>query len=98
MIFNGFDFEHLDFKKQGRERQRFYISNYDKPVTEEQFIAEVKKWPRKELHNSASRSASASRHKHRYLVRRYGFFTPTQQPAGASWPNGTGDVHAKTQA
>lgn len=96
MIFNGFDFNHPDFKKNGLERQRFYLSNYDKPVTEEQFVAEVKRWPRRELHNSQSRSAAASRHRYRYLVRKYGFFSPTQQPAKASYPNGTGDARATT--
>lgn len=73
-MYNGFDFSHPDFKKNGRERQRFYRSNYDKPVTEEQFVAEVASWPRKEWHNSKTRSPSQSRHRYRYLVRKYGFF------------------------
>lgn len=96
MIFNGFDFNHEDFKKQSLSRQRFLLSNYDKPVTEDQFVAEVKRWPRKELHHSQTRSESASRHKYRHLVRKYGFFSPTQQPAKPSYPNGTGDARATT--
>lgn len=89
MIFNGFDFTHEDFKKCSLNRQRFYLSNYDKPITEEQFVAEVASWPRKELHNSQSRCASAARHDYRRLVRNYGFFTPVTQPAKPSFPNGT---------
>lgn len=79
MIYNGFDFTHPNFKKQSIQRQRFLLSNYDKPITENQFVAEVASWPKRELRNSKSRSPSASRRKYRYLVEKYGFFKPKEQ-------------------
>lgn len=80
-MWNGFDFTHPDFKKNSLNRQRFYISNHDKPITLAQFTAEVQSWPRKELHNSQTRGGAACRDEYRRLVRNYGFF-----PGGQDGP------------
>lgn len=69
-----FDFKHPDFKKNGKERQKYYRASHAKPVTEAEFIAEVSSWPPKDKRNSKSRGPAASRHRYRYLVRNYGFF------------------------
>jgi hypothetical protein len=67
-----FDTEH--FKTQSKERQEFYKDFSSKPITEIQFVAIVRSWPKKKLHNSRTRSASSARRDYRYLVRTYGFF------------------------
>ncbi len=70
-----FDFNHPDFaRSNGTERQAFYLANHDKPVTLEQFIAVVASWPKRPLHNSKARSASAARHDYKRLVNNFGFF------------------------
>jgi len=70
-----FDFDRPEFLgSQSEERKAFYRENHDKPITEEQFVAEVASWTKKPLYNSTSRGASQSRHDYRRLVKLYGFF------------------------
>lgn len=69
-----FDFDDPIFAKSCQERQKFYRENYDKPITIEQFVAEVVSWPKRKLHNSYTRSPSAARGKYKSLVEVYGFF------------------------
>lgn len=98
MIYNGFDFTHPDFKKTSIDRQRFLKSNYDKPVTEDEFVLAVIGWPKKDLHNSKSRSPSAARNQYRRLVRKYGFFQekPQAPPRSISNAEATGRVESAT--
>ena len=70
----SFDFNDPIFLKRSVYRQSYYRHMYDKPVTEEEFIAEVESWPKKEYRNSRSRGPAQSRHQYRKLVNLYGFF------------------------
>ena len=58
-----------------KERKLFYIDNYNKPITEEEFVEAVRSWKRKKRGNSKTRSASIARYQYRRLKRVYGFFT-----------------------
>lgn len=68
-----FDFEHDDFKKQCLEKQILIKSNYDKPVTEEQFVEAINTMPKHE-HWSWGHSPSSARYQYRRLVKNFGFF------------------------
>lgn len=58
-----------------KERKLFYIDNYNKPITEEEFVEAVRSWKRKKRGNSKTRSVSIARYQYRRLKRVYGFFT-----------------------
>lgn len=58
-----------------RERKLFYIDNYNKPITEEEFVAAVRSWKKKRHGNSRTRSVSIAKYQYRRLKRVYGFFT-----------------------
>lgn len=77
-----FDFGSDVFPKiNGSDRQKFYIENHNKPVTEDEFVAFVTSMPKRELHNSKTRSPSKARQDYRRLVERYGFFPGGQGEA-----------------
>lgn len=57
-----------------RERKIFYIENYNKPISETQFIKAVKSWKKKRRKNSKTRGFSSARYQYRTLKRVYGFF------------------------
>lgn len=58
-----------------KERKLFYLDNYNKKITEEEFVAAVKSWKKKRHNHSATRSESVARYQYRRLKRVYGFFT-----------------------
>lgn len=75
-----FDFEHPDFiKGSGIHRQKFYRENYNKPITEDQFVKEVASWPKRSRHNSHTRKPSIARLQYRRLVKNFGFFKGGQK-------------------
>jgi len=71
----------FDEMKGSEHRKKFYKENWNKPITEEEFVKEVISWPKKKLHNSVTRSPSKSRSTFRQLRKNYGFFpvTPIQE-------------------
>lgn len=56
-----------------KERKIFYMENYNKPLTEAEFIVIVQSWKRTRGKTS-TRSASAARYQYRRLKEVYGFF------------------------
>lgn len=77
-----FSFSHKDFKiGKDVHMQKYLRTHYNLPVTIEEFMAEVAKFPKLELHNSKYRSPSYLNRKYKRLVQHYGFF-PGGQPEG----------------
>lgn len=74
MSIKKFDFESEQFLKDSPERQKYYLENCEKVITEDDFVKTVASWPAKELHNSKSRGASVSRMHYKHLIKTYGFF------------------------
>lgn len=73
-----FDFDHPDFRRQSESRQQYLIQMHDQAVTEEEYMAAVASWPKKELHNSSTRRPSAAKSQYRSLVKNFGFFNAGQ--------------------
>lgn len=70
-----FDFNHPDFKQNNcPARQQYLLENYNKPITEAEFVKAVQAMP-KHLHWSKSHQPNAARRLYRKLVSKYGLFT-----------------------
>lgn len=81
----AFDFEHPDFFKHPPDSQEWLKQNYDKPITQDEFVAWWTTRPRvhpdgnKILHASHKRGPAYARHKYQYLVKQYGLFKGGQK-------------------
>ena len=56
------------------ETYNFLKSNFNKAVSEDQFVEEMSKLPRNKLHASGTRSPSALRTNYKRLKEQFGFF------------------------
>ncbi len=68
-----FDFTHPDFKKQCPANQEFLLNNYDKPITEEEFVAAVQAMP-KHYRWFRTHCPSAAKKRYHKLKNNYGLF------------------------
>ena len=74
-----FEFDHPDFLKHHKDNQQFMIDNFNKPITESEFVEHYTKLPRvingvRIRKASKKRSPSRSRSQYKRLVERYGAF------------------------
>lgn len=70
-----FDFNHPEFHKHGSEMIEYLFKNHNKPITEEEFLSEIKSWPNTKVGKARKkRTPSNIKIQYRRLVNRYGFF------------------------
>ena len=65
-----FDFDDQQFKNHGLVYQEWLRANYDKPITEEEFVAFFKQTS----HSAKHRSPSYARGSYKQLRNNFGFF------------------------
>lgn len=72
-----FDWEHSK-KVHSPERHAFLLANFDKNVTEEEYVAAVSSWPRTKKRVGVApgkqRQPSQAKRDYRVLKERFGFF------------------------
>lgn len=70
-----FDFNHPEFHKHSIESIEYLFKYHSKPITEEQFLKEMRSWPNRKVGKARkSRTPSNIKRNYRNLVERYGFF------------------------
>lgn len=62
--------------KGSAERIAWLKENYNKPVTEDEYVAAIKSLPHDHPKASRCRTPSGNRSNYQYLKERFGFFTP----------------------
>lgn len=58
-----------------KERKIYYVENYNKQISEDEFVEAVRSWKKKKYRNSNTRSISSARRQYKMLKKVYGFFT-----------------------
>lgn len=70
-----FDFNHPTFHKHTTEMIEYLFKYHSKPVTEEEFLKEVRSWPNLKTGKARKkRTPSQIKRNYKRLVNRYGFF------------------------
>jgi len=59
-----------------KERVDWLVANYQKPITEDQYVQHIKELPHDHPKAANCRNPARNRREYKYLKEHFGFFTP----------------------